>query len=120
MLDETGCDGIMIARGTLGNPWIFQQVQELEHSGRYTPVSTIDRADIIAKHLDFFIEELGEAISVREIKKHIGWYAKGFAGASEIRRAANSADSIQDIQSLVERIRNVPANPGHIHGTDAE
>ncbi len=114
MLETTGCDGIMIARGALGAPWIFRQVRELAASGRYTPASTGERADTIEKHLALFIGESGAAVAVREIKKHIGWYAKGFAGASEIRRAANAAGSIQDIQSLTERIRNIPGTPGHV------
>ena len=113
MLRETGCDGIMIARGALGNPWIFRQVQELQQSRSYTPVSCSERADMIEDHLNLFIEERGEAIAIREIKKHIGWYAKGFSGASEIRRTANSAGSVQDIRSLTERIRNVPDHPEH-------
>ena len=120
MLEETGCDGIMIARGALGNPWIFRQVQELAGSGRYTPVNAADRADIIEKHLNLFVEELGEAVAVREIKKHIGWYAKGFAGASEIRRATNSAHTIQDIRSLTERIRSIPATSEYAPGTHAD
>jgi nifR3 family TIM-barrel protein len=107
MLRETGCDGIMIARGALGNPWIFRQVSELDQTGGFTPVTTSERAEMIETHLAFFVEELGEAIAVREIKKHIGWYAKGFAGASEIRRAANAAGSIDDIHRLTERMRNV-------------
>ncbi len=111
MLLETGCDGIMIARGALGNPWIFRQVRELGQSGRFTPITIFERADIIEKHLCMFAEEQGEAVAVREIKKHIGWYAKGFAGASEIRRAANSAQSIQDIHRLTERMRSVTDNP---------
>ena len=114
MLEGTGCDGIMIARGALGNPWIFRQVLELEQSGSYTPVSTRERADAITEHLNLFIDELGETVAVREIKKHIGWYAKGFAGASEIRRAANSANSVQDIRLLTERIRSAPDYTGHV------
>ncbi len=90
MLRETGCDGIMIARGALGAPWIFRQVNELQETGHCTPVST------------------------REIKKHIGWYAKGFAGASEIRRTANYARSLEDITSLTERMRSIPDTPGHV------
>jgi len=120
MLRETGCDGIMVARGALGAPWIFRQVRELQETGRYTPVSTVEQADIIEQHLHLFIEEMGEAVAVREIKKHIGWYAKGFAGASEIRRTANSARSLQDITSLTERMRSIPDTPGHASDAHAE
>ena len=114
MLRETGCDGIMIARGALGAPWIFRQVNELQETGHCTPVSTAERADTIERHLHLFIEEMGEAVAVREIKKHIGWYAKGFAGASEIRRTANYARSLEDITSLTERMRSIPDTPGHV------
>ena len=120
MLRETGCDGIMIARGALGNPWIFRQLQELQLTGRYTPVSRSERADTIDNHLSLFIEEQGEAVAVREIKKHIGWYAKGFAGASEIRRTANSAGSLLEILQLTERMRSIPENFRDASGRDAE
>jgi nifR3 family TIM-barrel protein len=120
MLGSTGCDGIMIARGALGNPWIFRQVRDLDQSGRFTPVSTAERADIIEKHLNLLIDDRGETIAVREMKKHIGWYAKGFTGASEIRRAANAACSIQDILSLTERMRSIPDITDHAPDPDAE
>lgn len=120
MLRETGCDGIMIARGVLGSPWIFRQVQELHLTGRYRPVTTHERAATIENHLRLFTEELGEGTAIREIKKHIGWYAKGFAGASEIRRAANSAASIRDILALTERIRCVPDDHGHASDSHAD
>lgn len=120
MLRETGCDGIMIARGSLGAPWIFRQVNELQETGQYRPVTTIERADTIERHLQLFIEEMGEAVAVREIKKHVGWYAKGFAGASEIRRTANYARSLEDITSLTERMRSIPDDPGHVSGHHGE
>ncbi len=107
MLQETGCDGIMIARGALGNPWIFRQAIELADSGSCTPVAIAERADTIVSHLALFTEDCGEAVAVREMKKHIGWYAKGFAGASDIRRAANAAYTTSDILLLTERIRAV-------------
>jgi nifR3 family TIM-barrel protein len=115
MLQETCCDGIMIARGALGNPWIFRQTIELAEQGRFSPVSAAERADTIANHLALFTEECGEAVAVREMKKHIGWYARGFAGASDIRRAANSAHSTSDILALTERIRAVSEVPNLAH-----
>jgi tRNA-dihydrouridine synthase B len=113
MLSETGCDGIMIARGTLGNPWIFRQIRELAATGCLTPVAVAEKADMIILHLSLYIEECGEPVAVRELKKQIGWYARGFAGASEIRRAANAARSKADIVALTERIRTVSEPDSH-------
>lgn len=108
MLDETGCDGVMVARGALGAPWIFRQVRELAQQGTFQSVSNVERAGIIQQHLALYLREYGEAVASREMKKHIGWYAKGFAGAADIRRAANSACSTADIRTISERIRGIP------------
>lgn len=108
MLAETGCDGVMVARGALGAPWIFRQVLELDQRGAITPISNIERAAAIRQHLDLYAREHGDAVAVREMKKHIGWYAKGFAGAADIRRDANGAGSMADIYALTERIGMIP------------
>jgi nifR3 family TIM-barrel protein len=108
MLRETGCDGVMIARGALGAPWIFRQVAELDETGRVSAVTGVERADAIRQHLQLFCEESGELIAVREMKKHIGWYARGFSGAADIRRAANAACDMHDLAALIERIATVP------------
>jgi tRNA-dihydrouridine synthase B len=111
MLAETGCDGVMVARGALGAPWIFRQVLELAVQGTITPVTNAERAEAIRLHLELYLGEYGESIAAREMKKHIGWYAKGFAGASDIRRDANSARSTADIHALTERINGIPDTP---------
>ena len=108
MLDETGCDGIMVARGSLGAPWIFRQIHELALHGASPLISNRERATAISRHLELFIMESGEAVAAREIKKHIGWYAKGFPGAADIRRDANGARSIEDIRTLAARIAEIP------------
>jgi nifR3 family TIM-barrel protein len=115
MLRETGCDGVMIARGTLGAPWIFRQVSELAATGTVTTVTNLQRVEAMQQHLELFCQEVGEPIAVREMKKHVGWYARGFAGAADIRRAANSTRCIEDLYTLMERIVAIPEDEHHAH-----
>jgi nifR3 family TIM-barrel protein len=108
MLRETGCDGVMIARGALGAPWIFRQVKELAEHCTVTAITNLQRVETMRRHLELFCRESGEQIAVREMKKHVGWYARGFAGAADIRRACNSASDLRDLQALMERIAAIP------------
>jgi tRNA-dihydrouridine synthase len=108
MLRETGCDGVMVARGALGAPWIFRQVVELAEQGVVTPVTNIQRVEAMRQHLELFCREAGEAIAIREMKKHVGWYARGFVGAADIRRSCNTAWEKQDLYTLMERIAAIP------------
>lgn len=104
MLQETGCDGIMVARGALGAPWIFRQVLELAEGAVAAPPTIHELAEYIRSHLGMYVANYGEAIAAREMKKHFGWYAKGFPGASKIRREANNAVSVADILALTLKI----------------
>jgi nifR3 family TIM-barrel protein len=114
MLRQSGCDGLMIARGALGNPWIFRQTHELAQKGSYNPVTVAERADTIIRHLSLYCQENDAATAVREMKKHIGWYARGFSGASEIRRSANQARTTEDILALAEKIRMAQETYSHV------
>ncbi len=104
MLRETACDGIMIARGALGAPWIFSDALDVARALEPFTPSKSELASTIRTHFGMYVAHSGEAIAVREMKKHIGWYAKGFAGASKIRSEAGAAASFDDIIRLIDKI----------------
>lgn len=105
MLQETGCDGVMIARGALGNPWIFRDAAALWNGLPQPPEPTVEeRVLMLLRHLDMVAADKGEGIAVREIRKHVGWYIKGIRGASYIKREVNS---ITDIELMRTAIRNI-------------
>lgn len=109
MLQDTGCDGVMVARGALGNPWIFRQAIELISTGRITPVTFQEKAETAKRHLGLYIAESGEALALREMKKHLGWYIHGIAGAAAMRRSVNNAGSIEELLMLIDHIRETGA-----------
>ena len=107
MMDQTGCDGVMIARGVLGNPWIFRDATAL-WKGEELPEapSNEERIKTLLKHLDLIIEDKGERIAVKEIRKHVGWYIKGMHGAAAFRREVNQIDDAQQMRDAINSILN--------------
>lgn len=104
MFAETGCDGLMIARGALGNPWIFRQTRELLSGETPQPVTPYERAATAEQHLQLQIEALGEAVAVREMKKHLGWYIHGVPGAATLRRTVNSAQTADQLRAVLTQL----------------
>ena len=106
MMEQTGCDGVMIARGALGNPWIFDECRHLwEKKGAWEGPDRSERVGMLLRHFEMICADKGEDIAVREIRKHIGWYVKGLKGAAAIRRAANTVTDREELTGLLTEFR---------------
>ena len=98
MFEQTGCDGIMIGRGAIGNPWIFEKVRYYLETGKKMPqVDLQEKFDIIKEHFLLEIEEKGEYTGVREFRKHLAYYTKGLSKSSEFRSKINILESKNEI-----------------------
>lgn len=102
MLDETGVDGVMIARGAQGNPWIFREARALIDSGvRLAPPTWRERLDIARAHAEALVAFAGEH-AVTRMRKHVAWYVTGLPGASHVRARVNSISSHAELIGLLE------------------
>ena len=102
MMDETGCDLVMIGRGALGNPWIFRDAASL-WKGEEIPAapSEGERIEMLISHFEELLEYKGEYAAVREMRKQIGWYLKGIRGSAEVRRRVNTINDAKEFRELI-------------------
>lgn len=105
MLDETGCDAIMIGRGVLGNPWLIEQTVAYLNGDLVSQPNRLDRVDMCIKHLNYLSVVKDEKVARLEIRNHIGWYFKGLPGANEIKNKVYHCDSIHDIMQVLMSYR---------------
>ena len=104
MFEKTGVDGIMIGRGAIGNPWIFQKIQYFLETGEKMPdVSLEERFAIIKQHFLLEIAEKGEYTGIREFRKHLAYYSKGLSNASEFRNKINGLESKEEVIDELEK-----------------
>jgi nifR3 family TIM-barrel protein len=104
MMEKTGCDGVMIGRGAMGNPWIFSQIISLEN-GVGTPFPTVsERMETAKEHLLGMIEHKGERVGLAEAKKHMSWYLHGLRGAAAARSEIMNAHSAQEVLAILRRL----------------
>lgn len=105
MLEQTGCDMVMIARGAQGNPWIFREALALWQGGeKPESPSVAEKLSIVYKQCELVLAEKGEYIGVREMRKHIAWYLKGIKGSAHLRAEINRKNTFEEIKELLGQI----------------
>lgn len=105
LVEETGCDGVMIARGAQGNPWIFRAVlQYLEDGTKMDPISLPEIAEMILRQTRMQIEYDGEYMGIRQMRKHIAWYTHGMKGSSAFRNQVNHIESYVELEKLLKQL----------------
>ena len=104
MMEETGCDGVMIARGAMGNPWIFSEIAAALDGKTYTPPPVAERFEVALGQVREMIEEKGERIGVAEAKKHLAWYCHGMEGAAAARSRLMQATSYDALAAILREM----------------
>ena len=103
MFEKTGVDGIMIGRGSFGNPWIFRNIKYyLETKEKLEPPTNEEKLEVIKKHINLAIEEKGEEIAIKELRKHISWYTKNLKNSSEFRNRMNKIETKKELENILE------------------
>lgn len=111
MLDETLCDGIMIGRAAIGNPWIIKEcVDYLENGNLPSEISLSDRVDMIKKHIKYLLLIKPSKVVVLEMRMHISKYLKGIKGSNYVNSLINKADSIDEIYSILDEFLKESSN----------
>ncbi len=102
MIDETGCDAVMIGRGVLGNPWLIKEINEYMETGEVkTRPTNREKIDMIKKHYELLLEDKPEGLALLEIRSHAIWYLKGMPGSAEIKNKICASKSSEEIFSIL-------------------
>ena len=105
MLDETGCDFLMVGRGALGNPWIFRCINAyLNNETEYTEPTLEEKMEVMLAHIGTLCEYKGIRVGMREARKHAAWYIKGIRGAASFRQEIGNLSSMDELSALAERV----------------
>jgi tRNA-dihydrouridine synthase B len=101
MMRLTGCDGVMIARGMLGNPWLIRQTVAIFQGKKESPPDFRDKIKVAREHLRRVVELKGEVKGVNQMRKHLAWYIRGIRDAARVRTEINKLTDIEEIDKLL-------------------
>lgn len=102
MMDETGCDAVMIGRAARGNPWIFSRTTHYLKTGEILPEPTIQkRIDTAIDHARMILEHKGSYIGIRQMRSHLAWYMKGLPRAAEMRGTINKIETLEELEKVL-------------------
>lgn len=113
MLDETGCDGLMLARGVQGDPWLFARVGHYLETGELLPKPPMSELiETILRHARLQLEFKGEYLGMREMRKHVAWYTTGYPHSAKLRVRVNAVETMEQLTELlseyVEETEHIP------------
>ena len=102
MMEETGCDFVMVARGAMGNPWIFKELNAASHDEEVPPRPTVrELSMMMIRHLDELVQLKDEYSAVREMRKFVAWYTKGVKGAAKLRGKINNIETHAEMKEAL-------------------
>jgi nifR3 family TIM-barrel protein len=107
MYEQTGCDLVMVGRGSYGRPWIFSQIAEFLETGAYSPEPEVsERARIMLRQVSYAVSEKGEHTAIREARQKCAFYVRGLPHAAEMRRLCGGLSSFSDVEELARMMRD--------------
>ena len=102
LMEQTGCDGIMIGRAVRGNPWLFSEILHYLETGEHKARPTMEEVgEMILRHTRMQVELKGEYTALREMRKHVAWYTAGFPHSARLRARTNEISTMQELEELI-------------------
>ena len=103
LAEQTGCDGVMVGRGSQGNPWIFSRIAHYYKTGELLPKPDIgEMVEMILRHTQMQMAYKGEYLGIREMRKHIGWYTAGYPSSARLRQKVNHVETFVELKQLLD------------------